>query len=170
MNDRYLLETSAYTDLEDLIEINTIALKTLPEKDQTIGLQGSLTSHTGQMLCRLGKTTEGVSWLKKSYEIRSQDVPFSPRESAWAAGNAAEGLATLNDFPKAIKWFELARDHWLEWSNEESSGKGNWPATLKTIMGMTLVWADLSQRARDVLHEALQQTESSAPYSWSGAA
>ncbi|KAK1771978.1 hypothetical protein QBC33DRAFT_616154 [Phialemonium atrogriseum] len=44
---RYLLELNSYEELADLIEINTMALSTLPEQQQTIGLQGSLTSHRG---------------------------------------------------------------------------------------------------------------------------
>jgi hypothetical protein len=109
INDRYLLEINTYTELEDLIQVNTMALGTLPQEEQIIGLQGSLTSHTGQLLIRLGKPFEGVEWLKKSYEIRTHDVPFNPRESAWAAENAANGIATLNDFAEAIRWYELAR-------------------------------------------------------------
>ncbi len=170
INGRYLLEINAYTELEDLIDVNTMALSTLPQEDQTAGVQGSLTSHTGQLLVRLGKPTKGVEWLRKSYEIRSHDQPFNPRESAWAAENAANGIATLNEFPEAIKWYELARDHWLEWSNKQSTDRGAWPACIKKSMGMALVWAGQSKRARDVVDLALQQIESTEPYNWAMAA
>jgi tetratricopeptide (TPR) repeat protein len=170
MSRRYLLEINAYTELKDLIEVNTMALSTLPQEDQTIGLQGSLTSHHGQLLIRLGKPAEAVKWLRKSYEIRSHDVPFNSRESAWAAENAANGIATLNDFEEAIKWQELARDHWLEWSNQQSSARGEWPACIKKSMGMTLVWAGQPKRARDVITLAMQQIESTEPYNWAMAA
>ena len=45
--DRYLLETSGYIELKNLIDINTIALKTLPEKDRTVDIRASLASHHG---------------------------------------------------------------------------------------------------------------------------
>lgn len=95
---RYLLEINAYAELEDLIKVNNMAINTLPQGVSNIGLQGSLTSHTGQLQIRLGRPFEGVEWLRRSYEIRSHDVPFNPRESAWAAENAANGVSTLNNF------------------------------------------------------------------------
>ena len=167
---RYLLEINAYEDLEDLIEVNRMALEALPPEEQIIGLQGSLTSHTGQMLVRLGKPEEGVQWLRKSYEIRSHDKPFNPRESAWAAENAGNGIATLNEFAEAIEWLERARDHWLEWSNTQTTEKGEWPACIKKSLGMTLVWAGYSARARHITTLAMQQIESTKPYNWAMAA
>jgi hypothetical protein len=169
-NDSYLLEINAYTELQDLIEVNTVALSTLPKEDQSIALQGSLTSHTGQLLVIIGKPSEGVEWLKKSYEIRSHDVPFNLRESAWAAGNAANGIASLNNFPEAVQWQELARDHWLEWSNKQDIDRGAWPADLQRGMGMTLIWSGQSQQARDVSTLAIRQIESTEPYNWAMAA
>lgn len=112
--NRYLLEIDAYPELEDLIQVNTLALSTLLQEDQTISIQGSLISHRGQLLVRLGRTSEGVEWLKKSYNVRTSDKPFNPQESAWAAENAGNGIATINSFSDAIKWQELARTHWLE--------------------------------------------------------
>ena len=170
MDDRYLLEINSYTELEDLIQINSMALNTLPKEEQTIGLQGSLTSHTGQLYVRLGRPAEGVEWLKKSYEIRSQDVPFNPRESAWAAENAANGIASLNEFDKAIQWLERAHDHWLEWSNEQSVLRGAYPATLKKSIGRILVWAGQFERARAICDQAIQEIESTEPYNWAMAA
>jgi tetratricopeptide (TPR) repeat protein len=164
------LEINAYSELEDLIEVNTMALSTLPQKDQTIGLQGSLTSHRGQLLIRLGNPIEGVSWLRKSYEIRAHDVPFSPRESAWAAENAANGIATLNEFQEAIEWYERARDLWLQWSNQQASTKGIWPATIQKSMGMALAWSGQVQRAREVTMLAMEQIECTRPYNWAMAA
>ncbi|KAL2165951.1 hypothetical protein VTG60DRAFT_3571 [Thermothelomyces hinnuleus] len=52
--------------------------------------------------CR--RPEEGIVWLKKSYEIQSRDIPFNPRESAFAADNAASGFATLNNFKEADAW------------------------------------------------------------------
>ncbi|KAG4440806.1 hypothetical protein IFR05_003734 [Cadophora sp. M221] len=59
-------------DLADLIEVNTMALNTLPPEDQAIGLQGSLTSHRGQWLLRLGMDTlnnftEALEWYERSH-------------------------------------------------------------------------------------------------------
>ena len=168
--NRYLLEINAYPELEDLIQVNTLALSSLAHEDQTIGIQGSLTSHRGQLLVRLGRASEGVKWLKESYNVRTRDIPFNPRESAWAAENAGNGIATTNAFSDAIKWHELARDHWLEWSKTNSPDKGVWPAVLKKSMGTTLLWAGQRERARDLINQAMQQVESTEPYSWAMAA
>lgn len=134
-----------------------------------MGVQGSLTSHKGQVLVRLGRA-EGVEWLKKSYEIRSQDVPFSPRESAWAADNVATGIATLNRFDEAITWYETARDHFLEWSNQQQENKGALSPTLMLSMGRGVFWAGQTDRARDLLQGALEQIEGAEPYNWAMAA
>jgi hypothetical protein len=111
-----------------------------------------------------------VEWLKKSYEIRSHDVPFNPRESAWAAENAANGIASLNDFDEAIRWQECARDHWIEWSNKQSILRGAYPATLKKSIGMILVWAGQPVRARAICDQAIEQIDSSETYNWAMAA
>ncbi len=165
----YLIEINAFSELDDLININTLALETLSTEDQTINLQGSLTSHKGQLLVRLGKPFEGAEWLRKSYYIRSRAVPFNPRESSWAAENAANAIATVNKFPEAIQWQESARDHWLEWS-EQNGEPGVWPAVLKKSMGTTLIWANQLERARDILSQAIDQIEATEPYNWAMAA
>lgn len=167
---RYLLELNSYEDLEDLAKVNSLAMSTLPEEEQIVSLQGSLTSHRGQLLVRLGKGVEGVEWLKKSYEIRSHDVPFHPRESAWAADNAATGIATLNKFEEAMEWYEKARDHFLEWSNTQTQGKGEWPAVLKTSMGRGLFWSGNVSEARALTLKSLKQVESAEPFNWALAA
>ncbi|OTA54814.1 Tetratricopeptide-like helical [Hypoxylon sp. EC38] len=167
---RYLLEINSHDELAGLIEINTIALNTLSKEEQTVSLQGSLTSHKGQLLVRLGNAAQGVEWLKKSYEIRSHDQPFNPRESSWAADNAATGIATLNNFAEAMKWHKLARDHFQEWSNKQVEHKGEWPAIIKNSMGLSLVWSGESKRARDLMNMALAQVESTEPYNWAVAA
>ncbi|OTA87935.1 hypothetical protein M434DRAFT_130703 [Hypoxylon sp. CO27-5] len=167
---RYLLELNSYDELADLIDVNTMALNTLPKEKRSVSLQGSLTSHKGQLLVRLGNAEEGVKWLKKSYEIRSHDVPFNPRESSWAADNAAAGLATLNDFTEAMKWHELARDHFQEWSNQQTERKGEWPAEIMNSMGLSLIWSGQSKQARDLMNQALAQVESTEPYNWAVAA
>ncbi|PVH86783.1 NB-ARC and TPR domain protein [Cadophora sp. DSE1049] len=154
---RYLLEINSLDDLADLIEVNTMALNTLPPEDQAISLQGSLTPHRGQLLLRLGKPEEGVQLLEKSYEIRSHNVPFSPRESAWAANNVATGMATLNDFTEALEWYERSRGHYLEWSNQQEN-KGELSPTIMIEMGLCLVYS------------ALRQIEYTNPYNWARAA
>ncbi|KAK0110116.1 hypothetical protein ONS95_002771 [Cadophora gregata] len=57
---RYLLEINAYGELEDLIQVNNTTISILPRGESTIGLRGSLISHTGQLMIRLGRPSEGV--------------------------------------------------------------------------------------------------------------
>lgn len=164
------MELNLYDDLEDLATVNTLALSTLPEAEQIVPLQGSLTSHKGQILVRNGKVKEGVKWLRKSYEIRLHDVPFNPRESAWAADNAATGIATVNIFEEAMEWYEKARDHFLEWSSTQDEGRGEWPAVLKTSMGRGLFWSGRAEEARELVCESLKQVDPAEPYNWALAA
>lgn len=170
MTTRYLLELSSYEELESLADANTIALSTLQEEQQTIGLQGSLTSHKGQLLIRIGKAEKGVVWLKKSYEIRGRAIPFNPCESTWAACNAATGIATLNQFGEAIEWYERCADHFKAWSNQRTERKEEGSADIKTNLAQCLVWFGQSGRARGLLDDALAEYNRVEPFNWAMAA
>ncbi|KAH6626633.1 Tetratricopeptide-like helical [Chaetomium sp. MPI-SDFR-AT-0129] len=168
---RYLLELSSYEELESLVDANTIALSTLPEEQQTTGLQGSLTSHKGQLLVRIGKAEEGVVWLKKSYDIRGRAIPFNHGESTWAACNAATGIATLNQFEEAIEWYERCSAHFKTWSyQQQAERKGEGSADIKTNLAQCLVWFGQPGRARELLDEALAEYNVTEPFNWAMAA
>ena len=167
---RYLLEHNSDEQLLDLIEANEMAFASLPSNQQAVGLHGSLTSHKGQLLCRLGKPEEGVKWLRKSYDIRSLDVPFNPRESAWAADNAASGFATLNDFEEAMVWYDRARDHFREWTVDQGTLDAKQSPTLLRSRAEGLIWSGHSEEARHHVTQSLEQIESTKPYNWAAAA
>ena len=160
------MELNSYEELESLADANTIALSTLPEEQQTIGIQGSLTSHKGQLLMRVGKAEERVVWLNKSYEIRGRDIPFKPLESAWAASNAATCIATLNQFAEAVEWYERCAAHFKEWSDQQPERKGEGSANIKTNLAQCLVWFGQSGRARELLDEALAEYNRVEPFNW----
>lgn len=170
MLGRYLLEINAYDELQDLIEVNTIVLESLPEDQRSVGLQGSLTSHKGQVLCRLGKPEQGVKWLTKSYEIRSRDVPFNPRESSFAADNAASGFATLNDFEEALLWYNRARDHYQEWLDQQQVVNAQLLPSLLRSRAEGVLFMGRSEEARELVTQSLAQIEATKPYPWAAAA
>lgn len=147
-----------------------MVFESLPPEHQTINLQGSLTSHRGQLLVRLGKPVEGVEWLRKSYEIRSGEIPLNLQEQAWAMENAANGIATLNEFDEAIEWYINARGWWLQWQEKQPTNRDEWPAVIKKSMAMALIWAGQADRARELAMLALEQIESTKPYNWAMAA
>lgn len=168
--DRYLLEINSYEELQDLIEVNTMALDSLPEEQRLVGLQGSLTSHRGQVLCQLGKPEEGVEWLRKSYEIRSRDVPFNPRESAFAADNAASGFATINNLKEAHVWYDRARDHYQEWLDQQGADNGQLPPSILRGRAEGMLLSGRAKEARELVTQALAQIEATKPYGWAAAA
>jgi tetratricopeptide (TPR) repeat protein len=129
-------------------------------------LEGNLLSHKGQLLSKLGLGEESVECLKLAYKIFAGYDPYDPREAAWGAENLANGIATINNFPEAVRWQEKAREHWLDYSRDHSADKTEWAAILKKSMGTTLLWAGQRARARDILTEALKQMESETPYNW----
>lgn len=164
MVDRYLLEISDYEELQDLIEVNTIALKTLPEEEQAVGLWGSLTSHKGQLLAIIGKPEECLRELEDSYNRRSGDVPFKPLESTWAATNVGRGFATLNKFDKALEWYEIAREHFVSWAKDQPDHELKLPADTMVQIGTVLLWAGRRVEAHKITTEALGSNE---PENWS---
>lgn len=167
---RYLLETNLYKELEDLLEVDEMALKTVPIEEQTNDMPSSITSYKGQLYVRTGKAIEGMKILKKSYDIRAGAVPEDVRETAWALENAGNGIATTNALDEAIIWLERSISTWLRWAETEGPEKGVYPAVLKKSYGMILVWAGQYEKARTVLEEGIQQIESTTPYNWAMAA
>lgn len=163
---RYLLEINSLDDLEDLIKVNTLALSSMPKEEQTIGLRGSLTSHRGQLNLRIGKAEEGVKWLKESYEIRSHDITSKVVELAWAADNLAAGLGSINDFQEALKWCDIARNHYIEGKNQRNEGTEEPDPTLMINNAANLFRSGQLELARVLLNAALKQIESEKPYDW----
>lgn len=145
-----------------------MAIPTIPSQPHTIqiDLEGSLASHMGQALARVGRTEEGVKQLKLSYDLFCTDEPRNLREEAWCAENLADGIASTNNFPEAVNFQEKARDHWLDWAEDNSEDKTEWPAILKWGMGTNLIWAGQNQRSRDILTQGLRQLEAVKPYNW----
>ncbi|KAF2762060.1 hypothetical protein EJ05DRAFT_496932 [Pseudovirgaria hyperparasitica] len=167
---RYLLEINSLDELGDLVDVNTMALDTLPSEGRTVNLYGSLTSHHGQLLMRLGHPHEAVIWLKKSYEMRSHDVPWNPRESSAAAINVAAALATSNHFTESLRWYKLGYEHFMEWSLRQHDNKAVMSPTIRIEMGLCLYWLNDVDAARDQLSLALTHIESTTPYNWARAA
>jgi hypothetical protein len=164
----YLIETNGYSDLLDLLEVNAIAISTIPPQPLSvqIDLEGELASHRGQALARVGRAEEAVKQLKISYEIFATDQPRNLREEAWCAENLADGIATTNSFTEAVCFQEKARDHWLAWAKDNSEDKTEWPAILKWGMGTNLIWAGQNHHSRDILTQGLCQLEATKPYNW----
>jgi uncharacterized protein HemY len=165
-----LLEVNLYKELEDLLEVDQIALDTVPIEEQTNDMPSSITSYKGQLYVRTGKAIEGMEILKKSYGIRARAVPEDVRETAWALENAGNGIATTNALEESLQWQERAIATWLRWAETQSSEKDVYPAVLKKSYGMVLVWAKRYEKARKILEEGIQQIESTKPYNWAMAA
>ncbi|KAH8729311.1 NB-ARC and TPR domain protein [Ilyonectria robusta] len=165
---RYLIETSGYNDLFDLLDVNAMAIATTPPQPLSIqiDLEGELASHKGQALARVGRVEDGVMQLRESYEIFAKDQPRNLREEAWCAENLADGIASANNFLDAISFQEKARDHWLDWAKDNGENRTEWPAILKWGMGTNLIWGGQNYRARDILTQGLGQLEAAKPYNW----
>ncbi|KAI0100214.1 NB-ARC and TPR domain protein [Nemania sp. FL0031] len=165
---RYLIETNGYNDLLDLVEVNAMAILTIPTQPQSIqiDLEGSLASHRGQALARVGRAEEGVKYLRSAYEIFANDQPRNLREEAWCAENLADGMASMNNFHEAMIFQEKARNHWLDWAKDNSDDKTEWPAILKWGMGTNMIWAGMNSQSKEVLTQGLAQLEAASPYNW----
>lgn len=164
----YLIETNGYNDLLDLLEVNSMAIRTihLQERSTQIELEGDLASHSGQALVRVGRTQEGVEQLELAYELFSTEQPRNLREEAWCAENLADGIASMNNFREAVALQEKARQHWLQWAKDNSEDKTEWPAILKWGMGTNIVRAGQTHRERNILTQGLSQLEAAKPYNW----
>ena len=163
--NRYLLEINAHETLEELVEADAIALRSLPSEDQTWDMRGSITSYKGQLYLHTGRALRGVDIQKESYEIRTMAVPQDLRETAWGALNVANAIASTNNFAEAAIWHERAINHWLEF-DQASGNKGIYPPSFKRSFAMSLLWSGEYKRARTLLEHALRQVETSDPFDW----
>ena len=164
-----MLEINAHELLEELVEADAIALRSLPSEDQTWDMRGSITSYKGQLYLHTGRALEGVEIQKESYKIRTMAVPQDHRETAWGALNAANAIASTNDFAEAAIWNERAINHWLEF-DRASEDKGIYPPSFKRSSALSLLWSGHHKRARTLLEHALRQVETSDPFDWANGA
>lgn len=153
-----------------MIEVNKLAVGTIPASKVSNTFLGALYSHHGQLLTRIGKGKEGVLWLRKSYETFALDLPESLLDVAWAADNAATGIASINEFEEAMRWYDSARDQWIEWHNKQPGSVGSWTPILKTSIARGWFWGGRILEARQLATDSLQQIEATKPYSWNLAA
>ncbi len=149
-----------------MIEVNKLAVSTIPAAEVSNTFLGALYSHHGQLLTRIGKGKEGVVWLRKSYETFVLDLPESRLDVAWAADNAATGIASINEFEEAMPWYDLARDQWIEWHSKQPGSVGSWTPVLKTSIARGWFWGGRILEARQLATDSLQQIEATKPYSW----
>ena len=159
------MEINAHETLEELVEADAIALRSIPHEDQTWDMRGSITSYKGQLYLHTGRARQGVEIQKESYKIRTMAVPLDLKEAAHGAMNAANAIASTNDFAEATNWYEKAIAHWLE-SVQASESRSVYPSFFKRGFAHCLIWSGDCQKARTLLEQALSQVEQSEPFDW----
>lgn len=138
-------------------------------EDQTWDMRGSITSYKGQLYLHTGRVLEGVEIQKESYKIRTMAIPQDLKETAYGALNAANAIASTNNFAEAGIWYKRARDHWLEFDRTHGNTK-IYPSSIKRAFATSLIWSGERRESRELLDHALRQVESSKPFDWASAA
>ena len=128
-------------------------------------MRGSITSYKGQLYFHTGRIVEGVAIQKESYQIHTMAIPQDLRETAYGVLNAANVIASTNNYPEAEIWYERARDLWLEF-NRTSANKNVYPPSFKRSFAMSLMWSGERHKSREPLKQALRQVKSSEPFDW----
>ncbi|OBT61237.1 hypothetical protein VE03_09669 [Pseudogymnoascus sp. 23342-1-I1] len=162
---RYAYEANALRDLEDLCEVNLIAVNTLDNEDQTADLIASILSHQANMYECIGKAEKAIELNKRGYEMRLREVPLKHGLLAGFESNLGYNYNTANDHKTALLWFEKARDRWLAWTASQGKKPG-WPIHMKKNMARCLVYLHDLAGARDLLHISIAEFKNSELLNW----
>ncbi|KAE8374544.1 hypothetical protein BDV26DRAFT_284216 [Aspergillus bertholletiae] len=165
----YLLETQNWRELEDLVMVNRIAMKTLPKPDNEIYLLSSTEIHVASMWAFRGRFKMALESLLTAHHLKLTEFPIDLQNICWIEDNLASIYGCLGDFAIAVDWIKRSRATWKRWS--ESAGvRFECPPLLKLTHGRILAHEGRLDEARAQLTEAMDGFLSAEPFVWAPAA
>ncbi|KAJ4312434.1 hypothetical protein N0V84_009926 [Fusarium piperis] len=130
---RYLYEINALKDLQDMCEVNLLAVETLDDKEQANDITAWTLSLQASMYESTGKAQKAIELNMKGYEMRLGEVPLKGGLLGGFEQNLAYNYNTANDHETALRWFEKSRDTWIAWNIKEGR-EADWPTVTKKNM------------------------------------
>ncbi|KAK2766901.1 hypothetical protein FQN54_006215 [Arachnomyces sp. PD_36] len=166
---RYLLETQNWPELEGLVDVNKIAMATLPEPDKEIYLLSSTEIHVSSMWAFRGRFKMALNSLQIAHDLKLTESPIDVQNTCWIADNLATIHGCLEDWDTAIQWVERSRTMWNLWS-ELTDAELKYPPLLKLTHGRILSHSGRHDEAWPQLIEAMDGFLCAEPFVWAPAA
>ena len=148
-----------------MCNVNIDAVGTLENQKNIDDLLPHIYSQQANMYEGLGDAKKAIELNKKGYEIR---LLANPRDEPFCYGfesNIGYTHNTANDHESAMRWFEKARDRWLEFV-DKTGKKESYPSVLKKNMARCLVHMGKTAEARPLLGTAIAEFKSTKPLNW----
>ncbi|KAL6832199.1 P-loop containing nucleoside triphosphate hydrolase protein [Trichoderma camerunense] len=162
---RYLYEINAFKELEDVCELNLLAVETLNDQEQAIDIKASTLSHQANMYESIGRVEEAIELNTKGYNMRLEE---EPRKGGLLGGfeqNLGYNYNTANQHEKALMWFERSYITWAEW-NEKEGREADWPTVTKKNTARCLVYLGRYEEAQSLLDISIREFKQEKPLNW----
>lgn len=161
----FLLETQNWRELEDLVNVNKIAMATLSEPGKEIYLLSSTEIHVASMWAFRGRFNTALESLLTAHSLKLAESIIDLQNTCWIEDNLATIYGCLGDFDTAIVWIKRSCATWKRWS--ESTGvEFKCPPLLKLTHGRILAHGGRLDEAREKLTEAMNGLLSAEPFVW----
>ncbi|RGP66019.1 tetratricopeptidelike helical [Fusarium sporotrichioides] len=162
---RYLYESNAFQDLEDMCNVNLIAVETLDDREKFKEILPHIYSHQANMYEGLGQAEKAIELNKRAFEIRLQEQPVKQVLCYGLEANLGYTHNTAGNHELAMDWFEKARNRWLKYVAEVDD-KDAYPPVLKKNTARCLLYLGKTNEARDLLEKSIEEFKNSKPFNW----
>ncbi|KAK4060264.1 uncharacterized protein Triagg1_10814 [Trichoderma aggressivum f. europaeum] len=162
---RYLYEINAFKELEDVCELNLLAVDTLEDQEQAIDIKASTLSHHASMYESIGRVEEAIELNIKGYNMRLEE---EPRKGGLLGGfeqNLGYNYNTANQHETALVWFEKSRVTWTAWNVNEGR-EADWPTVTKKNTARCLVYLGRYEEAQSLLDVSIREFKQEKPLNW----
>ncbi|KAK4059480.1 hypothetical protein Trihar35433_10756 [Trichoderma harzianum] len=162
---RYLYEINAFKELEDVCELNLLAVDTLDDQEQAIDIKASTLSHRANMYESIGRVEEAIELNTKGYNMRLKEEPCKGGLLGGFEQNLGYSYNTGNQHETALKWFEKSRVTWTEWNVKEDR-EADWPTVTKKNTARCLVYLGRYEEAQSLLDVSIREFKQEKPLNW----
>ncbi|KAH0553214.1 hypothetical protein GP486_006614, partial [Trichoglossum hirsutum] len=162
---RYLYEANALTDLENLCDVNMVAVETLEDGHRKDDLKASIMSHQANLAESLGDAEKAIDLNKRVYEIRLQEKPMKQALLCYVTNNLGYCHNTANDHKSSLEWFQRSRDWWAALVESQGETQGCPPFILKNTARCMVYLNDL-KGAEEMLNISIPQLKNAKPLNW----
>ncbi|KAE8313083.1 hypothetical protein BDV41DRAFT_577036 [Aspergillus transmontanensis] len=162
---RYLYETNAVEELEDVCEVNLLAVETLDNSELATDIAASTLSHQVSMYESTGGVHKAIELNAKGYKMRLGERPLKGGLLGGFEQNLGYNYNTANDHHTARTWFERSRDTWIA-LNVKQGREADWPTVTMRNMARCFVYLGQYDKARELLDMAINEFKRGQPFNW----
>ncbi|KAF2688084.1 hypothetical protein K458DRAFT_295015, partial [Lentithecium fluviatile CBS 122367] len=162
---RYLYEMNALRELEDVCEVNLLAVETLDDKEQAVDIMASTLSHQESMFESTGKVQQAIELNTKGYHMRLEEKLLKGGLLGGFEQNLAYNYNTANQHDTALTWFEKSRNTSTDWNVKEGR-KADWPAVTKKNTARCLVYLGRYDEAHELLETSIREFKQEKALNW----